>query len=102
MDRIQLGVGPGEPVPTCYWNIWHQGLVFRGFKGGRHPLVLTGAAVGLVSFIGYTPDVFMGPLMGVLLDGNPGAPGHHHVFMLLAGFSLAGLAATIRFKRFSL
>ncbi len=79
-----------------------RALYFAVLKEARIPLVLTGAAVGLVSFIGYTPDVFMGPLMGYLLDGNPGAPGHHQVFIVLAGFSLTGLLATMLFKRFSL
>ena len=78
-----------------------RALYFAVLREARIPLLLTGAAVGLVSFVGYTPDVFMGPLMGALLDGNPGAPGHHHVFMVLAGFSLAGLFATVLFNRFS-
>ncbi len=79
-----------------------RALYFAVLKEAHIPLVLTGAAVGLVSFLGYSPDVFMGPLMGLLLDGNPGAPGHRLVFIVLAGFSLTGLLATMLFKRFSL
>lgn len=65
----------------------------------RVPLVFTGSAVGLVSIIGFTPDVFMGPLMGWLLDRSPGAAGHQHVFGVLAAFSAAGLIATLMFRR---
>jgi hypothetical protein len=43
----------------------------------------------------------MGPLMGWLLDRNPGALGHQHLFMVLAAFSLLGLVATILFHKFS-
>ena len=44
--------------------------------------------------IGFTPDVFMGPLMGVLLDNSPGVLGHQHVFAVVAGFGLVGFVAT--------
>ena len=65
----------------------------------RIPLNVTGAAVGIASIIGYTPDVYMGLLMGTLLDNSPGATGHQHVFLLLAGFSTAGLMATVIFRK---
>ena len=58
-----------------------------------------GRTAGLVSVLGFTPDVFMGPLMGVLLDGSPGLPGHQHVFMVVAAFGVVGLGATIAFRR---
>ena len=68
---------------------------------GRVPLGDTGTAVGIVSVIGYTPDVFMGPLMGVLLDRSPGALGHQHVFAVVAAFSIAGMIASVVFQRIS-
>ena len=49
--------------------------------------------------VGYTPDIFMGTLMGYLLDHNPGITGHQHVFMLLGIFFLVGLLAALRFKK---
>ncbi len=50
-------------------------LYFAVIHEGKIPLALTGTAVGAVSFIGYTPDIFMGPLIGLLLDGSPGVVG---------------------------
>ncbi len=38
---------------------------------------LTTVLVFWAALIGYTPEVFMGPLMGFLLDRTPGAIGHH-------------------------
>jgi nitrate/nitrite transporter NarK len=76
-----------------------RGLYFAIMREGRVPLAFTGAAVGLVSLVGYTPDVFMGPLMGYLLDSSPGALGHQHVFRVVTGFALAGLITAAVFQR---
>ncbi|MBT8205477.1 MAG: MFS transporter [Eudoraea sp.] len=67
-----------------------RALYFAVMERGKIPLLLTGTAVGLISLIGYTPDIFAGPVMGYLLDNFPGETGHQHVFWLLAVFSLAG------------
>src|SRR5262245_8188837 len=74
-----------------------RGLYFAIMQEGKVPMAYTGCAVGLVSVIGYTPDVFMGPLMGYLLDQSPGAAGHQHVFWLVSGFALVGLIASYLF-----
>lgn len=63
------------------------------------PLALTGTAVGVISVVGYTPDIFVGPLMGLLLDRTPGPVGHHHLFLVLTGFAIVGLGASIWFKQ---
>ena len=78
-----------------------RGLYFAIMEEGKVPLAYTGSAVGLVSVVGYTPDVFMGPLMGHLLDSAPGATGHRHVFLLVMAFSVAGLIASLLFVRLS-
>ena len=67
-----------------------RSLYFAVMEQGKIPLVLTGTAVGLISLVGYTPDIFAGPAMGYLLDANPGVIGHRHVFWMLAVFSLIG------------
>lgn len=76
-----------------------RGLYFAIMEEGEIPLIYTGTAVGLFSVIGYTPDIFMGPLMGYLLDRSPGAVGHQHVFLVLAGFSFIGLIAAFWFRK---
>jgi MFS family permease len=47
-----------------------RGVYFALLAEGAVPLATTGSAIGVVSFVGFTPDVFMGPLMGVLLDSR--------------------------------
>ncbi|MGB5460165.1 MAG: MFS transporter [Eudoraea sp.] len=71
-----------------------RSLYFAVMERGQIPLVLTGTAVGLISLIGYTPDIFAGPAMGFLLENSPGEVGHQHVFWMLALFSfIGGIAA---------
>ena len=76
-----------------------RGLYYAMLEAGRVPFGDTGSAVGIVSVVGYTPDVFMGPLMGILLDRWPGELGHQYVFAVLTLSAMVGLAASIQFWR---
>lgn len=51
----------------------------------------TGTAIGIVSVIGFTPDVFFFAIAGRLLDANPGLVGHQHYFFMLAVIAAIGL-----------
>ncbi len=55
----------------------------------------------MVSVVGYTPDIFMGPINGYLTDTYPGAAGHQYFFSVLAGFAVLGLICTLLFQRLS-
>jgi MFS family permease len=76
-----------------------RGLYFAIMQEGEIPFEYTGTVVGIVSMVGYTPDIFMGPLMGKLLDQSPGVLGHQHVFAVISGFSLIGCAAALMFQK---
>ncbi|MBC2839819.1 nitrate/nitrite transporter [Robiginitalea sp. SC105] len=76
-----------------------RAIYFAVMERGRIPLLLTGTAVGLVSLVGFTPDIFAGPAMGYLLDESPGLAGHRHVFWMLALFSLGGSLAAWKYYR---
>ncbi len=78
-----------------------RGLYYALFQESKVPLLITGSAAGVVSIIGYTPDVFMGPLMGWVLDSYPGAIGHQYLFGILAGFSVFGFVFTLFFRYFN-
>jgi hypothetical protein len=77
-----------------------RALYFAVMERGRIPVVLTGTAVGLISLVGYTPDIFAGPAMGVLLERSPGVEGHQDVFWMLAAFSMIGGGAAWYYYRF--
>ena len=72
-----------------------RGIYFALLEENRTPLHLTGAAVGMVSFIGYTPDIFFAPITGRILDAHPGVEGFHNYFLFLASIMLAGIAAVV-------
>ena len=74
-------------------------LYFAALQEGQIPLAVTGTAIGVISLVGYTPDIFVGPAMGYLLDSSPGELGHQHVFMMLSVFAAIGLIASIGFYR---
>ncbi|WP_417195653.1 MFS transporter [Bizionia sp.] len=76
-------------------------LYFATLEEAKIPLALTGTAVGFISIIGYTPDIFAGPIIGYLLDASPGVLGHRHVFMTMAIFSFIGLLAAFAFYKIS-
>jgi MFS family permease len=78
-----------------------RALYFAVLEEANIPLGLTGTAVGIVSFAGFTPDIFVGPFMGRLLDRNPGVEGHQHVFLLLVIFSGVGLVTSLIFNIFT-
>ena len=72
-----------------------RALYFAVMNENGIPLSLTGTAVGLVSLIGYTPDIFWGPVMGYLLDSEPGIEGHQRLFWVLSIFAFIGWLCSI-------
>jgi sugar phosphate permease len=68
-----------------------RGIYFALLGETRTPRHITGTAVGMISFIGFTPDIFFGPVSGRILDADPGLVGHQHLFMLLAAIAAVGI-----------
>jgi len=68
-----------------------RGVYFALLQENYVPPFLTGAVAGTVSFVGYTPEIFFGPITGRILDANPGAVGFQHYFLLLAAVSVVGI-----------
>lgn len=69
-----------------------RAVYFALLEENRTPRSLTGAAAGMVSFVGYTPEIFFAPITGRILDANPGVVGHQNYFLFLTGVSIAGIA----------
>jgi MFS family permease len=80
-----------------------RALYFAVMQEGKIPLVLTGTAVGMISVIGYTPDIFAGPAYGYLLEAHKGQElGFQNVFWMLTAFSLiGGIASVIYYRMYS-
>ena len=76
-----------------------RGLYFALFQEAKVPVAVTGTAVGLVSVLGFTPDIFVAYIGGVLLDRSPGLAGHQHFFLFLAAFAALGVIASYTIMR---
>lgn len=76
-----------------------RGVYFALLEETKVSGALTGTAVGLISVIGYTPDVFFNSIAGRIIDSSPGLAGHQHFYLMLMGFSLIGLLITLIISR---
>jgi Na+/melibiose symporter-like transporter len=61
---------------------------------------LTGTAVGIVSVIGYLPDIFISPFMGYILENNPGPSGQYYLFRYLGLFMAIGFFIALAWRNF--
>lgn len=68
-----------------------RGIYFALLEEGGIPLAITGTATGIISVIGFTPDIFMPLLGGFFLDAYPGRLGYQYIFMLITGLCFLGL-----------
>ena len=100
---LVFGIFPGAPdlVPLLIINVAIissavyalRGVYFSLLEQGCIPIAVTGTATGVISVIGYTPDVFLPVLAGVILDANPGTEGYQNLFLFISALSFLGLIA---------
>ncbi len=72
-----------------------RGIYFALLEEGGVPGAITGTAAGLISAVGFTPDVFMPLLGGILLDRYPGGPGYRYLFSVIVVLSALGFVAAL-------
>jgi len=88
-------------LPLIYGNFFAsffaafalRAVYFALLEETHTPRQVTGATVGVVSFIGFTPEIFFAPITGRILDQSPGLAGHQHYFLFLAAVAAGGLVA---------
>ncbi len=91
-------------VVSCLGFFALRGIYFALLEESGTPRELTGTAVGVISFVGFTPEIFMGPLTGWLIrearrDGNVLA-GYHRIFWILLALAVCGMLAAIALRWF--
>jgi len=69
-------------------------LYFALVEEGKFSYAKTGSIVGFVSVIGFTPDIFVGPVSGYYLDTYPGIKGFQFVFFGLFICAIIGFASS--------
>ncbi|MBQ2763711.1 MAG: MFS transporter [Firmicutes bacterium] len=77
-------------IKATYWSTMEQAGI---------PAKMTALATGIISFIGFMPDLIITMLCGILLDnataaGNVAA-GFTQIFMILIAFAVLGIVASI-------
>lgn len=96
---LSIALPDGSGLTVIYANIFIsffavfalRGVYFALLEENKTPAYITGAATGMVSFVGYTPEIFFAPITGRILDANPGLVGHQNYFLFLAGVMMLGL-----------
>lgn len=76
-----------------------RGVYFALIEECRIPESSTGSATGLISLVGFTPDIFVPPVAGYLLDSFPGESGYRMLFGIVALACATGLATTAMIGR---
>lgn len=75
-----------------------RALYFSLIEEGKFSLNQTGQVVGFVSIIGFTPDIFVGPISGYFLDNYPGFDGFRYIFLGLVICAVLGGIASYFFN----
>lgn len=76
-----------------------RGIYFALLDEGGISSAVTGTAAGVISAVGFTPDIFMPLLGGVLLDAYPGAEGYRYYYLVITGMCLIGTVAAFIIMR---
>lgn len=96
---LSMALPDGAGLTLIYANIFVSFFAVFGLRGvyfalleeNHTPPFLTGAVTGMVSFVGYTPEIFFTPITGRILDASPGVVGHQNYFLFLAGVAAIGI-----------
>lgn len=70
-----------------------RGIYFALMEEGGIPLRVTGTAAGIVSVIGFLPDIFMPYIGGVIFDTYPGDIGFRYLFYIVSAICVLGAVA---------
>jgi len=102
-----LGKDEVEGARLAAYGVWTRpvaavlaGLIADRFNATRSIGVMFGvlctsyatwSVASPISLVGYTPDIFFGPISGRILDANPGQVGFQNYFIFLASIAAVGL-----------
>lgn len=70
-----------------------RGIYFAIIGEYGIPLRFTGTAVGIVSVIGFTPDIFINAICGSILDQYEPVEGYHYIFLMMLAIAVIGTIA---------
>ena len=76
-----------------------RGLYFAIIEETKTPIEMTGTLVGIISVVGFTPDIFMSLFIGYMLGENPTLMEYQHLFTTFTIIPIIGLIAALGFSK---
>lgn len=76
-----------------------RGLYFAIIEETKTPIQLTGTLVGIISVVGFTPDIFMSLFIGYMLGENPTIVEYQSLYSYFTIIPIIGLLATFGFRK---
>lgn len=76
-----------------------RGLYFAIIEETKTPLQLTGTLVGIISVVGFTPDIFMSLFVGYMLGSDPTITEYQNLYSMFTIIPIIGLLAAIGFRK---
>jgi nitrate/nitrite transporter NarK len=76
-----------------------RGLYFAIIEETKTPIQMTGTLVGIISLVGFTPDIFMSLFIGYMLGENPTLINYQNLFTIFTIIPIVGLLAALGFKK---
>ena len=77
----------------CLYSV--KALYFATIDEVLIPKKLAGTASGIISLVGYAPEMFMYTLVGNIVDNAEGLTGYHTIFLCMTIFAIIGFASAI-------
>ncbi len=75
----------------CLYSV--KALYFATIDEVMVPKHLAGTASGIISLVGYCPEIFMYVWVGQIVDSAPGLEGYYIIFKFIIGFSVVGFVS---------
>ena len=82
-----------------FYNV-NYALTWAMMSEGNIPEQYSGTAAGIISTVGYLPEIFCSLLAGILIDGYPGVTGFRYYFGFLIVMLLIGACVVLVWKRY--
>lgn len=82
-----------------FYNV-NYAMTWAMMDEGGIPEQYSGTAAGVISTVGYLPEIFCSLLAGVLIDGFPGVTGYRYFFGFLIGMLLLGAVFVLAWKKY--
>ncbi|CAM1374450.1 MFS transporter [Tenacibaculum xiamenense] len=76
-----------------------RGLYFAIIEETKTPIQRTGTLVGIISIVGFAPDIFMSLFVGYMLGKNPTILEYQSLFTYFSLILITGLLAAVGFRK---